>query len=206
MNHLEQLLKRRPELTACESEIQTAVEKMTASFRNGGKLLLCGNGGSAADAEHWSGELLKGFEKSRRLSTEARARLPQVLADNLQEGLPVIPLTSFVSLQTAFANDVDPQLSFAQLVWSLGIAKDVLVGISTSGNAANVCHAVEAAKAKGLTTIGLTGADGGKLRKLVDLCICAPGTRTCLIQEHHLPIYHTICLMLEEEFFGEEAI
>lgn len=200
-SHINKLLQRCPELAECQGEIEKSFAILCDCFRSGGKLLLCGNGGSAADAEHWAGELLKGFGQKRPLSQAEKQRLPEALRLKLQGALPVIPLTGFVSLSTAFANDVDPDLIFAQLVWGLGRPGDVLVGISTSGNARNVCAAMEAAKARGVRRIGLSGRTGGKLNPLCEVCIKAPADETYLIQEFHLPIYHCLCLMLEDEFF-----
>ena len=145
--------------------------------------------------------MLKGFGQKRPLSQAEKQRLPEALGLKIQGALPVIPLTGFVSLSTAFANDVDPDLIFAQLVWGLGRPGDVLVGISTSGNARNVCAAMEAAQARGVRRIGLSGRTGGKLNPLCEVCIRAPADETYLIQEFHLPIYHCLCLMLEDEFF-----
>lgn len=196
------LLQRCPQLADCRTDVEKAFAIMRNCFRNGGKLLLCGNGGSAADAEHWAGELLKGFVHKRSLSQTEKQGLSEELGNKLQGALPVIPLTGFVSLSTAFTNDVDPQLIFAQLVWGLGRPGDVLVGISTSGNARNVCAAMEAAKARGLSRIGLSGRTGGHLSSYCDLCIKVPADETYLIQELHLPIYHCFCMMLEDEFFG----
>jgi D-sedoheptulose 7-phosphate isomerase len=201
--HVQDLLQRRPELSVCQGDVIQAFEMMRDCFRRGGKILLCGNGGSAADAEHWAGELLKGFVHKRPLNQKDQHGLPAQLALKLQGGLPAIPLTGFVSLGTAFANDVDPQLVFAQLVWVLGRPGDLLVGISTSGNARNVCAAMEVAKARGLVRVGLSGKTGGRLFSNCDLCIRAPAIETYLIQEFHLPIYHCLSLMLEDEFFGE---
>ena len=202
MTHLEKLVQRRPELAECLCDVEKAYEILRVCFRRGGKLLLCGNGGSAADAEHWAGELLKGFAKKRPLPPSEQAGLSADLALKLQGALPAIPLTGFVSLTTAFANDVDPDLTFAQLVWGLGKPGDVLVGISTSGNARNVGAAMEAAKARGLYRIGMSGRTGGLLNSNCDLCLKVPADETYLIQELHLPIYHCLCLMLEEEFFS----
>jgi D-sedoheptulose 7-phosphate isomerase len=182
--------------------IQQAYTVLRLCFRSGGKVLLCGNGGSAADADHWAGELLKGFCKTRPLSRQQRGRLRPAIAAKLQGALPAIPLTSFPAASTAFGNDVDPDLAYAQLTSALGRRGDVLVGLSTSGNAANVCAAAEVARAKGLKVIGLTAASGGKLKGLSDVCICAPTQETYRAQEYHLPIYHCLSLMLEEEFFG----
>jgi len=201
--HVQDLLQRRPELTVCQGDLIEAFERIRDCFRRGGKMLLCGNGGSAADAEHWAGELLKSFVHKRPLNPKDRHGLLKQLALKLQEGLPAIPLTGFVSLSTAFANDVDPQLVFAQLVWVLGRPGDLLVGISTSGNARNVCAAMEVAKARGLVRLGLSGKNGGRLFSNCDVCIRVPADETHLIQEFHLPIYHCLSLMLEDEFFGE---
>jgi D-sedoheptulose 7-phosphate isomerase len=199
--HIEKLLERAPELHVSLPSIRQAFDALTAAFRAGSKLLLCGNGGSASDAEHWAGELLKGFCSLRPLDLAEREMLPSDLAARLQGALPVIPLTGFMSLSTAFANDVAPELIFAQLVWGLGKKGDVFIGISTSGNAQNVCAAAQVARSRGLTVIGLTGETGGKLRPLCDICIAAPSRETYRIQEYHLPIYHCLSLMLEDEFF-----
>lgn len=204
-SHLDRLLTRRPELAECRPDIEKAFQALEASFRRGGKLLLCGNGGSAADCEHWSGELLKGFASKRPLPARFRDALPPQLFENLQGGLPAIPLPSFVSLNTAFANDVSTDLAFAQLVWALGSPGDVLVAISTSGNAANVCSAVEAAKAKEIVTIGMTGRGGGRLSTLVDIAIRVPADIVYEIQEGHEAIYHCLCLMIEDAMFADEG-
>jgi D-sedoheptulose 7-phosphate isomerase len=201
--HLGALLSRAPALDVCRGEITKAFEVMRDSFRSGGKLLLCGNGGSAADAEHMAGELLKGFLKKRPLSAERSAKLGSAVASHLQGALPAIPLGSFLSLRTAFANDCDAEYIYAQLVYALGRPGDVLLGISTSGNAQNVCHALEIAANSGMRTILLTGANGGTARNVAELSICAPATEVHLIQEQHLPIYHCLSLMLEDEFFGD---
>jgi D-sedoheptulose 7-phosphate isomerase len=198
---IQDLLKRRPELSVCVDDVIRAYEAMRDCYRKSGKMLLCGNGGSAADAEHWAGELLKGFCHKRPLHQKHKDVLSADLAHKLQYALPAIALTGFTSLGTAFLNDVDPHLIYAQLVWGLGNPGDVLVGISTSGNAKNVCAAMEAAKGRGLIRIGLSGRTGGKLVSHCDICVRAPSDETYLIQEFHLPIYHTLCLMLEDEFF-----
>lgn len=200
-SHLDRLMTRRPELSQCRQSIVDAFELMKASYAASGKLLLCGNGGSAADCEHWAGELLKGFVSRRPLPIALKDKLPSQLFEGLQGGLPAIPLPSLVSVNTAFANDVSADLVFAQLVWALGQPSDALVAISTSGNAKNVCHAVEVAKAKGIATVGLTGCSGGRLAQLVDVAIKAPETLTHEIQESHESIYHCLCLMLEEALF-----
>jgi len=199
--HIDNLLRRCPQLDACRPDVEKTFVILRDCFRSGGKLLLCGNGGSAADAEHWAGELLKGFGQKRPLSQAEKQGLPEALGLKLQGALPVIPLTGFISLSTAFANDVDPDLIFAQLVWGLGRPGDVLVGISTSGNARNIGVAMEVAKARGMRRIGFSGRTGGRLNPLSEVCIKAPADETYLIQEFHLPIYHCLCLMLEDEFF-----
>lgn len=196
-----ELLKRYPQLKVCKQDIEKAYNLLRATFNRGGKLLLCGNGGSAADADHISGELLKGFGHKRPLSQKWREKLGEELADNLQGALPAIPLPIFSALGSAYANDCNPEYVFAQLVWGLGTTSDVLLAISTSGNSKNVLRAVEVAKAKGIRTLALTGESGGKLRDLVDVCICAPETEVYKIQELHLPIYHALCFMLEDTFF-----
>jgi D-sedoheptulose 7-phosphate isomerase len=202
-SHMANLLERQPALASCQDEINKVFAVLCDSLSQGGKLLLCGNGGSSSDAEHWAGELLKGFAQKRSLSDVEKASLPESLRDKLQGALPVIPLTGFPSLSTAFANDVDANLTFAQLVWGLGKPGDVLVGISTSGNAANVCAALETAKARGLVRVGLTGQGGGKLLPLTDFCLRMPSTETYRIQEYHLAVYHCLSLMLEERFFPD---
>lgn len=199
---IEKLLSRYPLLAPCGDDIQKAVDVLAETYRSGGKLLLCGNGGSAADADHIAGELLKGFCSKRPLKTDARERLGEELASKLQDALPAISLHSLGAINTAWLNDCDPYYGYAQLVWGLGNANDALLGLSTSGNSKNVCHAMEVAKAKGLKTIGLSGKDGGKLKTLASVCICVPDSETFRIQELHLPIYHAICLALEDIFFA----
>lgn len=207
---LKDLLNRRPELETCIPAIRKATETLISCYRRGGKVLVCGNGGSAADAEHIVGELMKGFMKKRPLSAEMKAALSAVegsegavLAGKLQTPLPAIALTGQLSLSTAFANDVDGNLVFAQQVLGYGKAGDVIIGISTSGNAANVLKALVTAKALGLTTIGLTGADGGAMKTFCDVLIGVPESSTPLVQEMHLPVYHALCRMTEEHFFAE---
>lgn len=198
---LDECIARYPQLKVCREEIANAFNHLVDMYSNGKKLLICGNGGSAADADHISGELLKGFGHPRTLSKEWIDRLGPDLATNLQGALPTIPLTVFNALGTAYNNDCNAMYTFAQLTWGLGVAGDALLAISTSGNSDNVLLAVQVAKAKGILTIGLTGKTGGKLKGLVDICICAPATEVFKIQELHLPIYHTLCFMLEERFF-----
>lgn len=174
-------------------------------FRGGNKLLLCGNGGSASDADHIAGELMKGFKLARKLRPADRERLPDDVADNLQRGLPAIPLTNFAATASAFHNDCNGEYLFAQLVSVLGTEGDVLVCLSTSGNSPNILHATAVARAKGLRVLGFTGEGGGKMARQADICLCAPSHETYRIQEYHLPLYHALCLAWEETFFGEQA-
>ena len=204
MNRIEELIMRNPELSALADSIEAAVSAIIFTHSYGGKLLLCGNGGSAADCEHISGELLKGFTKSRKADGEALAALTDTLGDEaalLERGIPAIPLPSLSSTLSAFANDVSPSLVFAQLVFSLGKQGDTLIAISTSGNSENVVKAARAAKALGIIVIALTGEGGGELASLADILINAPAKETYLVQEYHLPIYHAICAEVEERIF-----
>lgn len=201
MPPLEILLQNYPQLSVCAPQIEAAFDLLKTSYQAGGKLLLCGNGGSASDADHIAGELLKGFKSRRPLPPDLRARFGDTLTDKLQGALPAIPLGNFTALNTAYLNDVDGEYTYAQLVLGLGKPGDVLLGISTSGNAKNVNHAFRTARGLGLKTIGLTGENGGEFRNNCDVCIHAPAQETYRIQEFHLPIYHALCLMLEAEFF-----
>lgn len=203
------LIERYPKLEICIADIKKAYELLEAAYSNGRKLLVCGNGGSASDSEHIVGELMKEFKLKRKVYSDQAAalreidpELGQVLADNLQGALPAICLTGHSSLTTAFMNDANADLVFAQQVNGYGKAGDVFLGISTSGNSKNVLYAAVNAKAKGLKVIGLTGAKENKLMKYADVCIRVPETETYKIQELHLPVYHCLCLMLEENFFG----
>ncbi len=207
--HLNHLIDRYPKLIVCQEEIMTAYELLEVAYNSGRKLLVCGNGGSASDSEHIVGELMKEFKLKRKVFADQAAALKeidpelgQVLADNLQGALPAISLTGHSSLQTAFMNDAVPELVFAQQVNGYGKPGDVFLGISTSGNSKNVLYAAVNAKAKGLKVIGLTGSKENKLMKYSDVCIRVPETETYKIQELHLPVYHALCLMLEEKFFG----
>ena len=207
---LNQLFGRYPALEACRQEIEAAYELLRGCFAAGGRLLVCGNGGSAADSLHIVGELMKGFALSRKLSADWEEKFKQVcpemapyLMENLQGALPAISLVSETALSTAYANDQAPDLSFAQQVLGQGRAGDVLLCISTSGNSTNVLYAAAVARAMELRVIGLAGQGGGRLKELSDVCICAPSKITYQIQEYHLPIYHALCLALEREFFGE---
>lgn len=201
-----QLIERYPELNSCSGRIKKAFIILKETFANGGKLLVCGNGGSAADAEHISGELMKGFLKKRPLDTELLVKIKNAggtddWAERLQGSLPVIPLSTNTALITAISNDLGSDLVYAQQVLGYGKKGDALLAISTSGRSTNVLRAVMVAKAIGLRTIGLTGEAGGFLKDLCDITIQAPADETYRIQEYHLPIYHLLAAMLEEEFF-----
>ena len=203
------LYERYEVLTLAKTSIEEAKEIMIKSFEEGGKLLLCGNGGSCADCDHIVGELMKGFLSKRSLTEEQKTKMINNVKDinkdwleQLQGGLPAISLTSATGLNTAFCNDVNPELLYAQQLMSLAKAEDVLFCISTSGNSKNVCAAAIVGKALGITVIALTGQSGGKLKEIADVCICAPQTETYKIQELHLPIYHYLCAEIEEHFFG----
>ena len=207
--HIDFLCERYPALKIVESDIAAAYQILEDSYKNGGKLLVAGNGGSAADAEHIVGELMKGFKLPRKPKADFAEKLIQenaelgvVLAEKLQGALPAIALDGHPALSTAYMNDCEPLMCFAQQVNGYGREGDVLLGISTSGNSQNVIYAAVTAKAKGMKVIGLTGAKDSKLSELADACIQVPETETYKIQELHLPIYHCLCLMLEEEFFG----
>ncbi len=208
MNYLEELLTRYPVLTSVKDEIKEAYEILENCYKNGGKLLIAGNGGSCADAEHIVGELMKGFVKPRSVSGKFAQKLLEAdpvrgkeLADKLQGGLPAIALTGHPGLSTAYLNDVDGSLIYAQQTYGYGKEGDVLLGISTSGNSKNIMYAMTAARAIGMKTIGLTGRDGGQLKETADVSIVVPEKETYKIQELHLPVYHALCLMLEERFF-----
>jgi D-sedoheptulose 7-phosphate isomerase len=198
--HIDDLIARYSALEECRTSIQEAYDLLAATFRNDGKLLICGNGGSAADADHWAGELLKGFSHPRPLTVSMSKGLAPKMAGRLQWAFPVVPLTGFPAFSTAFGNDVDPEYVFAQLVLALGRSGDVLAALSTSGNAPNVCRAAELARARRLPVLALTGKSGGKLKASADVCICVPAEQTPHVQEFHLPIYHCLSLMLEEHF------
>ena len=185
-----------------------AEKALITAFKNGNKLLICGNGGSCADCEHIVGELMKGFLSKRPLSEEQKAEMkancPEIeekYLSLLQRAVPAIALPSFTALNTAFCNDVEPELVFAQCLMGLGKKDDILLCISTSGNSKNVVAAALTAKALGLKTIGLTGKTGGKLKSICDICICVPETDTSKVQELHLPVYHYLCARVEEEIF-----
>jgi D-sedoheptulose 7-phosphate isomerase len=209
MSFIDDLITRYPLLAPCQPEVSATFAALCSVFRRGGKLLVCGNGGSAADGEHIVGELMKGFLRLRPLPEGLRQRLlaayPQdgaYLAENLQGALPALSLASQTALLTAFSNDVAADLAFAQQVYGYGRAGDALLARSTSGNSKLVIHAAQVARLLGLTTLGLTGKGGGRLAPLCDVCVCVPDSSTHAIQERHLAIYHALCAALEEEFFA----
>lgn len=208
--HIDLLIERYPALCSIKAEIIAAYEAMEKCYENKGKLLLAGNGGSAADCEHIAGELMKGFKMKRSLSekdckalTDIDETMGKELAEKLQGALPCISLVNHTALNTAYLNDVDGLLCFAQQVNGYGAAGDVFLGISTSGNSKNILYAAVTAKSKGLTTIAFTGEKGGKLAALCDITVKVPENETYMIQECCLPIYHCWCLMLEDRFFGK---
>ena len=209
--HITVLEKRYPMLKKVENQIIEAYLLLEKSYKNGGKLLVAGNGGSAADAEHIVGELMKGFKLPRRLGADFAGKLINenkelgaILVENLQGALPAIALDGHPALSTAYMNDCEPLLCFAQQVNGYGKAEDIFLGISTSGNSKNVLYAAITARAKGMRVIGLTGEKNSKLEQISDVCIKVPQTETYMIQELHLPVYHCLCMMLEEEFFGKD--
>lgn len=205
------LIERYPSLKVCEEDIILAFKMLKGAYTEGRKLLVCGNGGSASDSEHIVGELMKEFKLKRQIykdQAEAMRKidpeLGSILAEHLQGALPAITLTGHSSLTTAFMNDSLPELIFAQQVNGYGKTGDIFMGISTSGNSRNVLFAAIAAKAKGLKVIGLTGEKDSRLSALADVCIQVPEIETYKIQELHLPVYHCLCMMLEEFFFGNK--
>ena len=209
MSLLDNLIERYPRLASSKKEIQQAFESLVSCFEAGGKLLICGNGGSAADAEHIVGELMKSFSIERSIPDSVNSYLVKefgergkYLAQNLEGALPAISLNGHGALSSAFANDVDAELIYAQQLVGYGNKEDVLLGISTSGKARNVVSAMLVAKSKGMKVIGLVGRDGGEFNKYCDVLINVGGNSTPQIQELHLPVYHTLCEMLEYHFFG----
>ena len=207
--HIDLLIKRYPTLVSCQEEIVNAYLIMEECYEHDGKLLIAGNGGSAADSEHIAGELMKGFKSPRPVPQEFAKRLKAVdpvrgeeLARNLERGLTALPLVAHEALSTAYINDVDSLGVFAQQLYGFGRPGDVFLGISTSGNSKNVMSATVVARALGIKVIGLTGAKGGELAQVADVAAKVPETETYMIQELHLPVYHCWCLMLEDRFFN----
>lgn len=209
IKHVDELIVRYPSLSVCREDILAAYGMLVDAYENGHKLLIAGNGGSAADAEHIAGELMKRFKMSRPVPAEFRDALISIdsergseLAKNLEQSLMAIPLVAHETLITAYMNDVDAVGVFAQQLYGYGQKGDVFLGISTSGNSKNIISATVVARAMGIKVIGLTGLDGGELAKVSDVGIKVPEMETYRIQELHLPVYHCLCMMLEEKFFG----
>lgn len=213
-NRTEKIIKEffdeKKELECIRESITQSVNALVECIKSGKKILVCGNGGSGADSEHIAGELLKSFVLKRRTPKELREKLVNaygeegtLIADSIQGGIKCIPLTSFCAFNTAYLNDCNEKMLFAQQVNALGDEGDILIGISTSGNSKNVCYAAELARVKGLKVIAMTGAEGGKLRQISDLLINAPENIVYKVQEKHLQIYHLLCLALESEIFED---
>ena len=207
---LQTLIDRYPPLAPLQGEVERLADSICNAYRHGGKVLTAGNGGSGSDAEHIVGELMKGFCRRRPLTAEDKAALVGAdpvrgahLGGVLQQGLPAICLTNHPALSTAFSNDCDPNAVFAQQVWGYGNKEDILIVISTSGNAENLMLAATAAHAKGMKVALLTGEHGGKLAGVCDFVLRVPAKETYQVQEYHLPIYHALCLLVEDEFFEE---
>lgn len=210
-NHIDLLLDRYPILKGIEKDIKSAYYMLEDCYKNDGKLLIAGNGGSAADAEHIVGELMKRFKIERPVSDEYAKKLVEIdpergphLAKNLERSLMAIPLVAHEALTTAYINDVDGLGVFAQQLLGFGRSGDVFLAISTSGNSKNIMNATVVARASGIKVIALTGKTGGELAEIADVAIKVPETETYMIQELHLPIYHCLCLMLEDTFFGNK--
>lgn len=206
---LDHLITRIDKLAFLKESIGKAALMIVETYSSGGKVLTCGNGGSSSDAGHIVGELMKGFESTRPLQPDIKGKLTmqygeqgRILAEKLQQGLPAISLSEHTSLITAISNDLGEEFIFAQQVIGYGNPNDTLLALSTSGNSLNVINAITVAKAKGMKTIGLTGENGGKMKTLCDIIINVPETRTAYVQELHLPIYHTLCMMVEKKLFS----
>ena len=210
INQIQRLSQRYPMLKKCEPDIVGAFEILTEVFVADKRLYICGNGGSAADALHITGELVKSFSLERTLDGKFAAGLEREsfggLAEMLQGALPVFALVENAAFATAYANDCDVDYIFAQQVYAYAREGDCVLAISTSGNSRNVVLAVETARLRGAKTVALTGKGGGKLKELCDVSICVPETETYKVQELHIPVYHALCLMLEEYFWGEDGI
>lgn len=192
------LYEKYPELKVCKEDVEKALCLLLDTYRNGGKVLVCGNGGSAADSEHIVGELMKGFRSKRPVSDE---RIPEKIRKELQGSLPAISLPSQCGILSAFINDVNPELMYAQLVYGYAKEHDLLMGLSTSGNSANVVNAMEVAKSMGIKTLALTGKKESKMSKLADVTIQVPEVETYRVQEYHMPIYHYLCAEVERVIF-----
>lgn len=196
---MKELLMRYPALAVCEKEITKALELMIETYKKGGKVLICGNGGSTSDSGHIVGELMKGFLLQRKVKDE---KISPDLREHLQGALPAIALCSHEALMMAYINDVKPDMVYAQQVYGYAKPEDLVIGISTSGNSMNVVNAIRVAKDMGVATVSLTGEKGGKLAEISDVAVKVPETETYKVQEYHLPVYHYLCAKTEEEFFG----
>jgi D-sedoheptulose 7-phosphate isomerase len=209
MNYIDNLINTHGELSPIKGDIENALSLILDTYESGGKILLFGNGGSCADTEHISGELLKGFMEPRTPKGEELEALSAALspeeAKKLQRGIPAIPLTSLTASLSAFANDVSPELVFAQLVYALGKAGDLAICLSTSGNSKNVVCGAKVAKARGIKTLALTGMSGGALSEICDVTVKAPEAETYKVQEYHLPIYHALCAEAERILFTDKS-
>ena len=197
---LNELLMRYPALDKCKDEIENALNLLIDTYKNGGKVLVCGNGGSAADSEHIVGELMKGFMLKREVRDK---RIPEDLRKNLQGALPAISLPSQSAILSAFINDVEPDMMYAQLVYGYATEKDLLICLSTSGNSKNCVNAAQVAKAIGAKVLSLTGQKDSRLSEISDCTLQVPETETFKVQEYHLPVYHYLCAMTEKTFFDK---
>lgn len=210
ISYKEQLIERYPALECCSENLMIAYSILENCFFNDSTVFVCGNGGSASDAEHIVGELMKGFRLKRELDENTAKKFKDILGKDedislkLQNGIRSISLTGHPALSTAFMNDVDPLMTFAQQLYVMGRKGDVIIGLSTSGNAENILRAFKVARVKGIKTILMTGMNNGKCEKYSDCIIKAPSYETYIVQEYHLPIYHTLCMMIEERFYGKQ--
>ena len=195
---MDDLVKRYPELEKCLVDIKKTVDLMIETYENGGKILICGNGGSCADCEHIVGELMKGFLLKREVSDE---RIPDDIRGKLQGALPAISLPSQTAVLSAYINDVDPEMMYAQMLYGYARENDLFIGLSTTGNSKNVVNAAKVAKALNIKTVAMTGEKESKLSDICDVTIKAPATETYKIQELHLPVYHYLCVEVEKRFF-----
>lgn len=199
---MRELLERYPKLLGCEEDIKKALRLIADTYKSGGKLLLCGNGGSAADCEHIVGELMKGFKSMRMVSDE---RIPEEIRGKLQGSLPAISLPSQSAIISAFCNDISPEMVYAQLVYGYAKPEDLVIGISTSGNSKNVLKAIEVACCLGVKSIAMTGKSGGKLSEIATVSVKVPENETYKVQELHLPVYHYLCAEIERMFFEDDG-
>jgi D-sedoheptulose 7-phosphate isomerase len=205
--YLKNLFKNYPKLKSIEKDLRELYNLICITYARGNKILLCGNGGSYSDCEHFAGELMKSFIKKRPIRKQIYDKLcnyednDYILLKKLEEPLLAIPLNVNGALESAFMNDVGENLLFAQQLYALGNENDILICFSTSGNSKNIILATKLARVLGIRVVGISGASGGELKKLSDICVCVPEKETYRIQEYHLPIYHTMALMIEDHFF-----